>query len=83
MDHLIEDNILLTYFTDREESTRESDFAFDDEGDEDEGGNDWDGEVEWAEEEVEEALDGDVPDESAAYIDFLNQEVSGLGPQNP
>lgn len=43
--------------------------------DEDEEGNDWDGEIEWAEEEAEGGLEGDVPDESAAYIDFLNQEV--------
>lgn len=68
---------MLTYYIDREESTRESDFAYEDEGEEDEEGNDWDGEIEWAGEEVEGGLEGDVPDESAAYIDFLNQEVSG------
>lgn len=44
--------------------------------------NDGDGEIEWAEEEVEGALEGDVPDESAAYIDFLNQEVSGTSSLN-
>ncbi|EYE95662.1 putative nonsense-mediated mRNA decay protein (Nmd5) [Aspergillus ruber CBS 135680] len=63
----------------REESTRESDFAYEDEGEEDEEGNDWDGEIEWAGEEVEGGPEGDVPDESAAYIDFLNQEASKFG----
>lgn len=82
MIHLIENIVVLTYYTDREESTRESDFAYEDEGEEDEEGNDWDGEIEWAEEEVEGALEGDVPDESAAYIDFLNQEVSGTSSLN-
>ena len=39
--------------------------------------NDWDGEVEWTDQdEVEGAPDGDVPDEGAAYLEFLNQEVS-------
>lgn len=47
----------------------------DDDADEDEEGNDWDGEIEWAEEEAEGGAEGDVPDESAAYIDFLNEEV--------
>lgn len=68
-------NIILTVFLDREDSTKESDFALDDDADEDEEGNDWDGEVEWAEEEAEGGVEGDVADESAAYIDFLNQEV--------
>lgn len=71
-------NIILTvffFFLDREDSTKESDFALDDDADEDEEGNDWDGEVEWAEEEAEVGAEGDVPDESAAYIDFLNEEV--------
>lgn len=39
--------------------------------------NDWEGEVEWTDQdEAEAALDGDVPDESAAYLEFLNQEAS-------
>ncbi|GLI82153.1 nonsense-mediated mRNA decay protein 5 [Penicillium ochrochloron] len=59
----------------REDATRESDFTLDDEGDEDDEENDWDGEVEWNEEEVEEAVEGDIADESAAYLDFLNKEA--------
>ncbi|KAJ5368500.1 importin [Penicillium cataractarum] len=59
----------------REDATRESDFTLDDEDDEDDEENDWDGEVEWNEEEVEEAVEGDIADESAAYLDFLNKEA--------
>lgn len=66
---------MLNYFTEREDATKESDFTLDDDVDEDDEENDWDGEVEWNEEEVEEAIDGDVPDESAAYLEFLNKEA--------
>ncbi|KAJ5485134.1 importin [Penicillium diatomitis] len=60
----------------REDATRESDFTLDDDEEEDDEDNDWDGEVEWNEgEEVEEALEGDIADESAAYLDFLNKEA--------
>lgn len=59
----------------REDATKESDFTLDDEIDEDDEENDWDGEVEWNEDEVEEAGDGDVADESAAYLEFLNKEA--------
>lgn len=62
---------------DREDATKESDFAFDDEEDEGDVENDWDGEVEWTDQdEVEGAPEGDVPDEGAAYLEFLNQEAS-------
>lgn len=67
--------MLLTICIVREDATRESDFTLDDEGDEDDEENDWDGEVEWNEEEVEEAVEGDIADESAAYLDFLNKEA--------
>jgi hypothetical protein len=63
----------------REEATKESDFTLDDDLDDDDEENDWDGEVEWNEEEVEEALDDDVADESAAYLEFLNQEAQKFG----
>ncbi|KAJ5556244.1 hypothetical protein N7494_000159 [Penicillium frequentans] len=63
----------------REEATKESDFTLDDDLDDDDEDNDWDGEVEWNEEEVEEALDDDVADESAAYLEFLNQEAQKFG----
>ncbi|KAI2741519.1 hypothetical protein DTO013E5_4433 [Penicillium roqueforti] len=64
----------------REDATKESDFTLDDEDDEDDEDNDWDGDVEWDENEVEAALEeGDVHDESAAYLDFLNQEAQKFG----
>ncbi|KAJ6103715.1 hypothetical protein N7486_003937 [Penicillium sp. IBT 16267x] len=63
----------------REEATKESDFTLDDDLDDDDEDNDWDGEIEWNEEEVEEALDDDVADESAAYLEFLNQEAQKFG----
>ncbi|KAK9857688.1 Armadillo-like helical [Penicillium brevicompactum] len=65
----------------REDATKESDFTLDDEDDEDDEDNDWDGDVEWDEKEVEAALgeEDDVTDESAAYLDFLNQEASKFG----
>ncbi|OQE27929.1 hypothetical protein PENFLA_c005G07235 [Penicillium flavigenum] len=64
----------------REDATRESDFTLDDEDDEDDEDNDWDGDVEWDENEVEAALEeDDVVDESAAYLDFLNQEAQKFG----
>jgi len=67
----------------REEATRESDFTLEDDlDDDDDEDNTWDGDVEWNEEEVEEALDGDVPDESAAYLEFLNKEAQKFGSFN-
>ena len=63
------------WFIEREESTKESDFVYDDD-DDDEEGNDWDGEIEWTDpDETERAADEDVADESTAYLDFLNKEV--------
>ncbi|KAJ5974288.1 importin [Penicillium waksmanii] len=65
----------------RDETTKESDFTLDDDFDDEDEDNDWDGEVEWNEEEGETtaALDGDVADESAAYLEFLNQEAQKFG----
>ncbi|KAJ5408009.1 importin [Penicillium cosmopolitanum] len=65
----------------RDETTKESDFTLDDDFDDEDEDNDWDGEVEWNEEEGETAaaLDGDVADESAAYLEFLNQEARKFG----
>jgi hypothetical protein len=64
----------------REEATRESDYTFDEEEDDElEGENEWDGEVEWNDQdEAEGAGDDDVADENTAYLDFLSQEVSLL-----
>ncbi|KAH8690809.1 armadillo-type protein [Talaromyces proteolyticus] len=61
----------------REEATRESDYTYDDE-DEDEldGETEWDGEVEWNDQdEAEGTGDDDVADENTAYLDFLSQEA--------
>ena len=62
--------------TDREEATREGDFQLNDE-DEDDGADDteeWDGDGDALEETEAE----DVKDESAAYLEFLTEEVSQL-----
>ncbi|KAL4871949.1 hypothetical protein BDV12DRAFT_183499 [Aspergillus spectabilis] len=65
----------------REEATKESDFTYEGEDEEDDEGNDWDGEVEWTEQDEAEAAgpEGDIPDESAAYLDFLNKEAQKFG----
>ncbi|KAL4807189.1 armadillo-type protein [Aspergillus unguis] len=63
----------------RQEATRESDFQYEEE-DEDDEGNDWEGgEVEWTEGDDEAGPEGDIPDESAAYLDFLNKEAQKFG----
>ena len=56
---------------DREEATKEDDFTLAD--DEDEEEEEWEGEAEWALDG--EDAEGDVKDESAAYLEFLNEEV--------
>ncbi|KAL2834288.1 armadillo-type protein [Aspergillus cavernicola] len=63
----------------REDSTKESDFTYEEEEEDDEG-NDWDGEIEWTEQdEAGPGPESDVPDESAAYLDFLNKEAQKFG----
>jgi hypothetical protein len=42
----------------------------------------WGGEETWAEEEGEEGEDAEGKDESSAYLDFLNEEVSCLPPHH-
>ncbi|KAH0286741.1 ARM repeat-containing protein [Aureobasidium namibiae CBS 147.97] len=59
----------------REEATREDDFGLGGDYDDDEEEEEWEGEVDWAAEEVEGETD-DVKDESAAYLDFLSQQAS-------
>lgn len=64
----------------REEATKESDFTYDDEAEEADEDNDWSGEVESNDQdEVEGGGDGDVADESTAYLEFLNQEAQKFG----
>ncbi|OJJ58646.1 hypothetical protein ASPSYDRAFT_57909 [Aspergillus sydowii CBS 593.65] len=63
----------------REDATKESDFTYEEEEEDDEE-NDWDGEIEWTEQdEAEVGAEGDIPDESAAYLDFLNKEAQKFG----
>lgn len=66
---------LRLQYPDREEATKEGDFTLnddDDEDNEDEDQEEWDGET-WTN-EGEDAED--VKDESAAYLEFLKEEVS-------
>ena len=58
---------------DREEATKETDFQLNSDDDDDEGDT-WEGEAEWTNDADE--VEGDVKDESAAYLEFLNEEVS-------
>ena len=61
----------------REEVTREGDFQLNDDDDEDEeeAAEEWDGEAEGVEDENDA---DDVKDESAAYLEFLTEEVCSL-----
>lgn len=54
--------------------TKERDFTLNDD-DEDDGDDqeEWDGKATWAADGDD--GEGDVPDESAAYLEFLNEEV--------
>lgn len=53
--------------------TEENHFQLRDDEDDDE---EWEGEAEWSNENEE--AEGDVKDESAAYVEFLNEEVRCL-----
>lgn len=54
--------------------TKEGDFTLnDDDDEEDDEQEEWDGEAAWANDGDD--GEGDVKDESAAYLDFLNEEV--------
>lgn len=66
---------ILTNLPGREEATAESNFQYDGDDDDYDGDDAWDGEVEWSQDETEGA-EGDVNDESTAYLDFLSKEVS-------
>jgi hypothetical protein len=62
---------MLTYDTDREEAKKEDNFEFGNDYDEEED-DEWEQEQDWNN-EADEAED--VKDESAAYLEFLNEEV--------
>ncbi|KAK2759341.1 hypothetical protein FQN54_002819 [Arachnomyces sp. PD_36] len=59
----------------REEATQESDFTLEDDHEGIDEDNDWTGEVEWTDRDEAEGPDQDVADESAAYLEFLDQEA--------
>jgi hypothetical protein len=73
-DHFLKVTPVFTYFVrvDREEATKEDNFDLTHEYDEDEE-EEWEGDADW-ENENDEAED--VKDESTAYLEFLNEEVS-------
>ena len=60
--------------SDREEATKEGDFTLNEDDDEDNEQEEWEGEVAWTNDGDE--GEGDVKDGSAAYLEFLNEEVS-------
>ena len=59
---------------DREEATKEGDFTLNEDDDEDDEQEEWEGDVAWTNDGDE--GEGDVKDESAAYLEFLKEEVS-------
>ena len=62
---------------DREDATKESDFQLNDDDDDDEEDQEaWEGEAEWANDADD--AEGDVKDESAAYLEFLSEEVRSV-----
>lgn len=67
--------ILYLFDLDREEVTREGDFTLNENDDNDDNDQDeWDGDTAWANDGDD--GEGDVKDENAAYLEFLNEEVS-------
>lgn len=66
---------ILTCDTDREEAKKEDNFEFGNDYDEEED-EEWEQEQDWNNETDE--VEGDIKDESAAYLEFLNEEVRRL-----
>ncbi|KAK2879484.1 hypothetical protein FQN49_000842 [Arthroderma sp. PD_2] len=61
----------------RDEAAKEADIPYDD--DDEDGDNDWSGrDVDWSEQDAE-GGEGDITDESSAYIEFLHQEALKIG----
>ncbi|KAK2741568.1 hypothetical protein FQN57_005551 [Myotisia sp. PD_48] len=60
----------------RDEASKETDYQYEDDDDVD---NDWGGDVEWSEKDETEGGDGDVAEESSAYMEFLHQEALKIG----
>lgn len=66
--------ILLLTVVDREEAKKEEDFSITGDYDDEDEEEEWEGDSGWTNEDGDEV--GDVKDESAAYLEFLNEEVS-------
>ncbi|EEP76810.1 conserved hypothetical protein [Uncinocarpus reesii 1704] len=62
----------------RDQASKASDMQFDETGEDDESDNDWNGEVEWTDQDEGDGGDGDFGDEGSAYIEFLNREAGKL-----
>jgi hypothetical protein len=67
--------LVSNIFTDREEAKREDNFDFVGDYDEEEDDEEWEQEAGWDNEADE---GDDVKDESAAYLEFLNEEVRSI-----
>ena len=61
---------------DRDEITKENEFQLNDDDEDDDDEQAWDGEAEWNNDNDE--IEGDVKDESAAYLEFLHDEARRL-----
>lgn len=59
--------------SDREEATKDGDFTLNEDDDEDDEQEEWEVDATWTNDGDE--GEGDVKDESAAYLEFLNEEV--------
>lgn len=66
---------LANRFADREEAKREDNFDFANEYEDDEEDEEWEQEADWNNEADEE----EIKDESAAYLEFLNEEAQKFG----
>ncbi|KAL8720167.1 MAG: hypothetical protein Q9225_002933 [Loekoesia sp. 1 TL-2023] len=62
----------------REEVTKEGDFTLNEDDDDDEQ-DEWENDATWTNDADGEDAEGDVKDESAAYLDFLNEEAQKFG----
>ena len=67
----------MRFSLDREEATKEGDFTLNEDDDEDDEQEEWEGDAAAWTNDADEA-EGDVKDESAAYLEFLSEEVSHL-----
>lgn len=76
-------SVIHSQVLEREQMTKEGDFTLNDDDDEEEDEDTWDHEDCWNDhdEPENEVVDPDVKDESAAYLEFLQEEVATSGSQ--